>query len=388
MQQNRYFRNLDWWLVIAIFGLIGIGICLIASATHSFAVTTGKAWHVERQSLFLAIDLALVIFSLRFDYRLLKDIATPLYVFNIILLFAVMFLGHSQLGAQRWIQIGPLSIQPSEFSKAIMIVCLAAFLNKRLETLDSFTDYLPALAYAFVPFILVMKQPDLGTSLVFMAILLGMLLISGFKVRWLMYMSGALIALMPALWHILKEYQKNRIRVFLDPELDPFGAGYHVIQSKIAIGSGLLTGKGWFLGTQSQLNFLPENHTDFIFAVAGEEFGFIGIFIILLLYLIVIWRFVGAGDNILVSEMEHHSNIVPWQMLAERKGAEIRVLPFDEAGALRTDLLPSLVDERTRVVAVTQASNTLGTRPDLRTVVEAAHTAVLEAGTLDEMHVK
>ena len=279
MQQNRYFRNLDWWLVIAIFGLVGIGICLIASATHSFAVTTGKAWHVERQSLFLAIDLALVIFSLRFDYRLLKDIATPLYVFNIILLLAVMFLGHSQLGAQRWIQIGPLSIQPSEFSKAIMIVCLAAFLNKRLETLDSFTDYLPALAYAFVPFILVMKQPDLGTSLVFMAILLGMLLISGFKVRWLMYMSGALIALMPALWHILKEYQKNRIRVFLD-----------VIQSKIAIGSGLLTGKGWFLGTQSQLNFLPENHTDFIFAVAGEEFGFIGIFIILLLYLIVIWR--------------------------------------------------------------------------------------------------
>ena len=278
MQQNRYFRNLDWWLVIAIFGLVGIGICLIASATHSFAVTTGKAWHVERQSLFLAIDLALVIFSLRFDYRLLKDIATPLYVFNIILLLAVMFLGHSQLGAQRWIQIGPLSIQPSEFSKAIMIVCLAAFLNKRLETLDSFTDYLPALAYAFVPFILVMKQPDLGTSLVFMAILLGMLLISGFKVRWLMYMSGALIALMPALWHILKEYQKNRIRVFLDPELDPFGAGYHVIQSKIAIGSGLLTGKGWFLGTQSQLNFLPENHTDFIFAVAGEEFGFIGIF--------------------------------------------------------------------------------------------------------------
>ena len=277
MQQNRYFRNLDWWLVIAIFGLVGIGICLIASATHSFAVTTGKAWHVERQSLFLAIDLALVIFSLRFDYRLLKDIATPLYVFNIILLLAVMFLGHSQLGAQRWIQIGPLSIQPSEFSKAIMIVCLAAFLNKRLETLDSFTDYLPALAYAFVPFILVMKQPDLGTSLVFMAILLGMLLISGFKVRWLMYMSGALIALMPALWHILKEYQKNRIRVFLDPELDPFG-------------SGLLTGKGWFLGTQSQLNFLPENHTDFIFAVAGEEFGFIGIFIILLLYLIVIWR--------------------------------------------------------------------------------------------------
>lgn len=290
MQQNRYFRNLDWWLVFAILELVGIGICLIASATHSFAMATGKAWHVERQSLFLVLDIALVVFSLRFDYRLLKEATTPLYVFNIVLLLAVMFLGHSQLGAQRWIQIGPLSVQPSEFSKAIMIVCLAGFLNKRLETLDSFIDYLPALVYVFVPFLLVMKQPDLGTSLVFVAILLGMLLISGFKIKWLAYMSGALIALMPALWHILKEYQKNRIRVFLDPELDPFGAGYHVIQSKIAIGSGLLAGKGWFLGTQSQLNFLPENHTDFIFAVAGEEFGFLGVLVILLLYLIVIWR--------------------------------------------------------------------------------------------------
>lgn len=290
MQQNRYFRNLDWWLVLAIFGLVSIGICLIASATHSFAVATGKAWHVERQSIFLAIDIILVVLSLRFDYRLLKEIARPLYIFNVLLLLAVMFLGHSQLGAQRWIQIGPLSIQPSEFSKAIMIICLAAFLNKRIERLDSFTDYLPALAYVFIPFILVMKQPDLGTSLVFVAILLGMLLISGFKMKWLLYAGGALVALMPVLWQILKEYQKNRIRVFLDPELDPFGAGYHVIQSKIAIGSGLLTGKGWFLGTQSQLNFLPENHTDFIFAVAGEEFGFLGIMIILLLYLIVIWR--------------------------------------------------------------------------------------------------
>ena len=290
MQQNRYFRNLDWWLIGAILGLVGIGICLIASATHSFAVATGKDWHVERQSLFLAIDIVLVIFSLRFDYRLLKDIAKPLYIFNIVILLAVMLVGQSQLGAQRWIQIGPLSIQPSEFSKIIIIICLAAFLNKRLEFFDKFTDYLPVLAYVFVPFVLVLKQPDLGTSLVFMAILLGMLLVSGFKLKWLLYMGCGLLALMPALWHILQEYQKNRIRVFLNPELDPFGAGYHVIQSKIAIGSGLLTGKGWFLGTQSQLNFLPENHTDFIFAVAGEEFGFLGISIILLLYLIVIWR--------------------------------------------------------------------------------------------------
>lgn len=290
MQLNRYLRNIDWWLVFAVFALVGIGLMLIASATHSYAVATGKAWHVQRQSIFVGINVLLVIFCLRFDYRLLQQIAKPLYIFNLLLLLAVMFVGHSQLGAQRWIQIGPVTIQPSEFAKAIIIVCLAAFLAKRAELYSEFTDYLPAIAYVFVPFVLVMRQPDLGTALVFAVIALGMLIMSGFKMRWLGILSGAFVVLLPVFWMILKEYQKNRIRVFLDPELDPFGAGYHVIQSKIAIGSGLLTGKGWFAGTQSQLNFLPENHTDFVFAVAGEEFGFIGVAVILLLYGIIIWR--------------------------------------------------------------------------------------------------
>ena len=269
---------------------VGIGLMLIASATHSYAVARGEAWFVERQGIFFGINVLLVIFCLRFDYRLLQQIAKPLYIFNLVLLLAVMFVGHSALGAQRWIQIGPVTIQPSEFAKAIIIICLAAFLAKRAELYTDFTDYLPAVAYVFVPFVLVMRQPDLGTSLVFAVITLGMLIISGFKMRWLAILSGAFVVLLPAFWMILKEYQKNRIRVFLDPELDPFGAGYHVIQSKIAIGSGLLTGKGWFSGTQSQLNFLPENHTDFVFAVAGEEFGFIGVCVILFLYGIIIWR--------------------------------------------------------------------------------------------------
>ena len=287
---QRYLRNIDWWLVGAVCALVGIGLMLIASATHSYAVARGEAWFVERQGIFFGINVLLVIFCLRFDYRLLQQIAKPLYIFNLVLLLAVMFVGHSALGAQRWIQIGPVTIQPSEFAKAIIIICLAAFLAKRAELYTDFTDYLPAVAYVFVPFVLVMRQPDLGTSLVFAVITLGMLIISGFKMRWLAMLSGAFVVLLPAFWMILKEYQKNRIRVFLDPELDPFGAGYHVIQSKIAIGSGLLTGKGWFSGTQSQLNFLPENHTDFVFAVAGEEFGFIGVCVILFLYGIIIWR--------------------------------------------------------------------------------------------------
>lgn len=127
MQLNRYLRNIDWWLVFAVAALIGIGLMLIASATHSYATATGKAWHVERQSMFVGINVLLMIFCLRFDYRLLQQIAKPLYIFNLVLLLAVMFVGHSQLGAQRWIQIGPVTIQPSEFAKAIIIVCLAAF---------------------------------------------------------------------------------------------------------------------------------------------------------------------------------------------------------------------------------------------------------------------
>ena len=294
---QRYLRNIDWWLVGAVCALVGIGLMLIASATHSYAVARGEAWFVERQGIFFGINVLLVIFCLRFDYRLLQQIAKPLYIFNLVLLLAVMFVGHSALGAQRWIQIGPVTIQPSEFAKAIIIICLAAFLAKRAELYTDFTDYLPAVAYVFVPFVLVMRQPDLGTSLVFAVITLGMLIISGFKMRWLAMLSGAFVVLLPAFWMILKEYQKNRIRVFLDPELDPFGAGYHVIQSKIAIGSGLLTGKGWFSGTQSQLNFLPENHTDFIFAVVGEELGFVGSVAILLLYFLLLYRGVQTAKN-------------------------------------------------------------------------------------------
>ena len=290
MDFKRVLRNLDWWLIVAVLLLLGCGLGLIDSATYSFAQSTGKAWHVQRQSMFMVFGIIMVCASLLFDYRMLRNYASKLYVFNIILLVAVMLFGHSQLGAQRWIQIGSLSFQPSEFAKVFLIICLATFMEKRIEWLETFKDYLPVFAYIFVPFFLVMRQPDLGTSLTFIAILLGMIFVSGFKFKWFFRLSLLFVAMLPVFWMILKDYQKNRIRVFLNPELDPFGSGYHVIQSKIAIGSGGLLGKGWLAGTQSQLNFLPENHTDFIFAVAGEEFGFVGCVFILLLYAIIIWR--------------------------------------------------------------------------------------------------
>ncbi len=287
---RRYIRNLDWILILTVILLTGIGMVLIASATHGDALASGTNRFVQRQGLFLAINVLVVIGVLLQDYHSLKRISLPLYAFTVLLLLGVMFFGHSSLGAQRWIQVGPVTFQPSEFSKAFMIVCLAAFLDERSEYLEQWKDYIPSILFMLVPFFLVLRQPDLGTALVFAAIAFSMFWVCGFKMKWIGVLAGAFIVAAPVLWQFLHEYQRNRIRVFLDPELDPFGAGYHVIQSKIAIGSGMLWGKGFMQGTQSQLNFLPENHTDFIFAVAGEEFGFIGSIVILLLYMLLIWR--------------------------------------------------------------------------------------------------
>jgi len=294
---KELIRKIDWILIVATLALIGFGLMLIYSATYNYA-QTGQSWHMQRQTIFLIVGIIMLVVSMAFDYRGARQYIIYLYIFNILMLLTVMFFGHSQLGAQRWLQIGSLSFQPSEFSKLFMVICLAAFMERRIEWLDDFSDYIKVFLFLMVPFVLVLKQPDLGTSLCFIAIMIGMSFVSGFKYKWIARIFVAFVAVAPALWHfMLHDYQRERIRVFLNPELDPFGSGYHVIQSKIAIGSGGLFGKGWLAGTQSQLNFLPENHTDFIFAVAGEEFGFIGACIILLLYAVIIWRGITIAMN-------------------------------------------------------------------------------------------
>ena len=288
--KKRLLRRIDFPLLIASLAIIIYSLIVISSATHVNTPGEERYWFVQRQGIFALVNVAIAVLFLNFDYRGLQQYGTKLYVFNLIMLVAVMFVGQTALGAQRWIQIGPVSLQPSEFSKLIMIVCLASILEQRIGQLNSFQDLLPIAAYVGLPFILVLKQPDLGTSLVFMAIFLGMIIVCGIRWRILFGLCVAGIASMPIIWQFMKDYQKMRIMVFLDPNVDPLGSGYHIIQSKIAIGSGMLFGKGLFQGTQSQLNFLPENHTDFIFAVVGEEFGFVGAVILLLLYLIVFWR--------------------------------------------------------------------------------------------------
>ena len=270
--------------------LILISLVIIGSATHINTPSDDRYWYVGRQGIFALLNVIIIFVVLNFDYRILGKFATSLYVLNLIMLLAVMFVGQSALGAQRWIQIGPISLQPSEFSKLIMIIALADLLDKKKGRLNSFKDIIPILLYVGIPFILVLKQPDLGTALVFLAILFGMIFVAGIRTKHLMIILGSGLAVMPILWHFLKDYQKMRLTVFMNPNIDPLGSGYHIIQSQIAIGSGMLFGKGLFGGTQSQLNFLPENHTDFIFAVIGEELGFIGALVVLLLYFILLYR--------------------------------------------------------------------------------------------------
>ncbi len=287
---KRFLKRIDFTLLFASVAIIIYSLIIISSATHVNTPSDDRFWYLQRQGLFAAVDFIIAILFVNFDYRGLQQYGQKLYIFNLIMLLAVMLFGHAALGAQRWIQLGPVSIQPSEFSKLIMIVCLAALLEDRLGKLNTLRDLIPIGLYVGLPFILVLKQPDLGTSLVFMAIFFGMVIACGIRWRLLIGIILAGIASTPILWHFMKDYQKMRIMVFLDPNVDPLGSGYHIIQSKIAIGSGMLFGKGLFEGTQSQLNFLPENHTDFIFSVVGEELGFVGAAVLLLLYLIVLWR--------------------------------------------------------------------------------------------------
>lgn len=244
MLSRRLLKNLDFTVIFTTLLLIGISLIVIGSATHINTPGEDRYWYVQRQGLFAVFNAVVVFFILNFDYKSLSKYANILYILNLIMLLAVMVVGQSALGAQRWIQLGPISIQPSEFSKIIMIISLANLLDKRQGHMHSLKELVPVFLYVGLPFLLVLKQPDLGTSLVFLAILFGMLFVAGISTRHLAMIVGAGCALLPVFWHFLKDYQKMRLTVFLNPNVDPLGSGYHIIQSKIAIGSGMLFGKG------------------------------------------------------------------------------------------------------------------------------------------------
>lgn len=231
------------------------------------------------------------------SYRKFYDIAYLFYVFNIVLLILVLVKGHLALGAQRWIALGPIKFQPSELTKLSVILMLGRYFTKRGHRFFfGFYNKIQILVRdLFIPFFLtalpmylIYKQPDLGTSLLFLGIFFAMLFVSGLRYQYIIGFLLVCISIVPFGWHFLKAYQKDRLLVFLNPNMDPLGAGYTIIQSKIAVGSGQVMGKGWLAGTQNQLNFLPERHTDFIFSVIGEEWGLIGGLVLIYCYFMLI----------------------------------------------------------------------------------------------------
>lgn len=225
-----------------------------------------------------------------FPHRTTWRLAYPLYAVLLVALLLVALIGRSGLGAQRWLSIGSFAFQPSEFMKLSLIILLARYFEDRKEELSAPRIFIPPILLTLLPMAFVLRQPDLGTAIMLLLISASILIIMGLKIRYFVLLGVVGSAIAPVLWRFLHDYQKNRILVFLYPDMDPMGVGYHVAQSKIAVGSGGLFGKGWMAATQSQLNFLPENHTDFVFAGLAEQLGFFGSLGLLLVYAYLLSR--------------------------------------------------------------------------------------------------
>jgi rod shape determining protein RodA len=300
------------WALIALIALIAsIGV----ASLYSVSGGSFEPW-AERHALRVLLGLAMVIVIALLPLRLWLGLAYPVYVIGLALLVLVPFLGIEQLGARRWLGTGDLSFQPSEIMKVALVVALARYYHWLPLSHVSRPVWvaLPLVAIA-APVMLTLKQPDLGTAVLFGVVGLAIMFLAG--VNLLYFAAGAGISgiLAPIIWLRLHDYQRRRVLTFLDPDRDPLGAGYHITQSKIAIGSGGVSGKGYILGTQSQLNFLPEKHTDFIFTMFSEEMGFAGAVAVLVLFGLLIFtlmsmalacrsqfaRLIGIGPALIIS---------------------------------------------------------------------------------------
>ena len=306
---KRTLRNLDFLFIFITFLLLAASLFILSTA--SISVDKANPLHyVVVQTYWIISGIFIAVIVAAIDYQKWRQFRWWIYGLNLALLFAVILFGHSAKGATRWIPItSSFSIQPSEFAKIFIIITFADFLAHRKGKLDNFRDFIVPFLFVLVPMLLIFKQPDLGTTLVFAAIFIGMMFVAGanpWKFGGLLVGGVCIIGI--ALWlHFatnlpgwlhwaqgiplpMQDYQLKRLTIFVNPAADKSGDGFHILQSLWAIGSGELWGKGYRMGTQGQLNFLPEHHTDFIFSVVGEEFGFVGTITLLFLFLIFILR--------------------------------------------------------------------------------------------------
>lgn len=326
------YKHLDWKLIGAALILSIIGILLIYSAQYDAATGTSQDYYIK-QMLWVCMALFAFIVIIHIPMRMIDFLAYLFYALGLVLLMLVFFIGHSKYGAARWFSLGPINVTPSDIAKIALLVALSRFLAYTKLRPQSIQRLLISTLITVIPMGMVLVQPDLGTSMVFIALLFSLWFWSGLSpfyiiliisplfslltafhwLAWVVYLivliafilafrpgflSGSLAVtvnlffgiLAPIAWNRLADYQKLRILTFLDPGRDPRGAGYQIIQSKIAVGSGGLIGKGYLEGSQSQLKFLPERHTDFIFSVLGEEFGFVGTLIVVVLFAYIFYR--------------------------------------------------------------------------------------------------
>ena len=306
MFDRRLVQNFDWGLLGLTLMIACIGLVTLYSAVTAETPEPQKILFYK-QLVWFGVGLVAMVVAFLFNYKLLDRWAPTIYIICILLLFAVLFMGKYAGGSKRWLILGPVSIQPSELVKLSVILILARYFSKDAYTRGFTLRELirPALAI-LIPFVLIVRQPDLGTAMLVMLIAGSITLFVKIERRSLIALIVSGAVLVPLVWFVLKPYQQQRILVFLNPDNDPLRAGYHIIQSKIAIGSGMLTGKGYLKGTQNALSFLPEEHTDFIFSVLAEEWGFIGSLVLVLLFLI----FIFWGLNVAIACREPFGTIV------------------------------------------------------------------------------
>lgn len=287
MFEKRLFYHIDWLTIAALAALCGMGVAMIYSTTH----TGPNAGLYTRQLYAIAIGLLAFGVCLAIDYRTLAEGSLVIYGVVIALLVAVLFIGTSGGGARRWLPLPFFALQPSEFAKLAVALTLAKFFDDSRRGSPSMADLAIGAGITLVPCLLIAKEPDLGTAVTLVTILGGISFLAGLRMRLLGVVLVLAIVAAPVAWrYALKDYQKSRISTFVDPELDPRGAGYQQIQARISVGSGGPWGKGFLKGTQGQLRFLPVAWNDFVFSVFAEEQGLVGVMVALALYLFVIVR--------------------------------------------------------------------------------------------------
>ena len=286
---RRLLTHFEWLLPLLSLAVSAFGVSTVYSATHSPGIA-GWSPLAVRQVAWLGAGFVVMLGVLAFDYRRMDRWSYFVYVLVLLAVLAVPILGRIGGGSRRWIRVGPASIQPSEFMKLALVLVLARHFSRTPGARLGLRELFFPLMLTAVPAVAILAQPDLGTVAVLGVVSLTMLVLGGVQLRWIAAISAPVGVLAPLIWKHLKAYQQRRVLTFLNPDMDPLGAGYHVIQSKIAVGSGLLWGKGFLRGTQNHLNFLPEQHTDFIFSVFAVEWGFVGAIVLMALYLGLIMR--------------------------------------------------------------------------------------------------